>query len=376
MGNIDKEPDGTAVNKRDGYDLVFYKFIIDSLPVAVFTVNAEFKITGFNPWAEDVTGYSEKEVVGHYCSEILNGEMCEANCPLKSVIKRKKPVIQVETTIYNKQGNLIPVRMNTAALFDDDDNLIGGVESFQDISPLKAMEREKDNLISMFAHDMKSSTTIIGGFALRLLKKAACLKEEKWKKYLEIIRKEAGNLEFIVEDFLEFARLQTGKIKLDFGPTSLDRELMELFDAYQIKAKQSGIHLEFQSDEALPVIEADSRRLHRVFTNLLDNAFKFSKEKGKIVLATQETDGEVIVRIEDQGSGIDPRDLPNIFDAFHRGRGTEKEEGSGVGLAAVKAIVEGHGGRIRVESELDQGSTFTVVLPKAGKLENRQKMMD
>ena len=121
MGNIDKEPDGTAVNKKDGYDLVFYKFIIDSLPVAVFTVNAEFKITGFNPWAEDVTGYSEKEVVGHYCSEILNGEMCEANCPLKSVIKSKKPVTQVETTIYNKQGNLIPVRMNTAALFDDDD---------------------------------------------------------------------------------------------------------------------------------------------------------------------------------------------------------------------------------------------------------------
>ncbi|MCJ7684685.1 MAG: PAS domain-containing protein, partial [Desulfobacteraceae bacterium] len=71
MGDIDKEPDGAAVNKRDGYDLAFYKFIIDSLPIAVFTVNAEFKITGFNPWAEDVTGYSEKEVVGHYCSEIL-----------------------------------------------------------------------------------------------------------------------------------------------------------------------------------------------------------------------------------------------------------------------------------------------------------------
>ena len=369
--------ENTTTRVKYGFqDSAFYEFIIYSLPVAILTVNSKFKITSFNSWAEKVTGYSEKEAIGNFCSELLKGEMCRLNCPLKTVIKRQNPILRIETIIQNKNGETIPVMMNTAALFDDNDNLIGGVESFQDISPLKAMEREKDNLTYMFAHDMKSSTTIIGGFALRLLKKAAHLKEEKRKKYLEAIIKEAGNLEFIVEDFLEFARLQTGKIKLDFGPTSLDRELMELFDAYQIKAKQSGIHLEFQSDEALPVIEADSRRLHRVFTNLLDNAFKFSKEKGKIVLATQETDGEVIVRIEDQGSGIDPRDLPYIFDAFHRGRGTEKEEGSGVGLAAVKAIVEGHGGRIRVESELDQGSTFTVVLPKAGKLENRQKMMD
>jgi len=367
----------TAIGKNNGFqDPAFYEFIIYSLPVAILTVNSKFKITSFNPWAEEVTGYSEKEAIGNFCSEILQSGMCKLNCPLKTVIKRQNPILRIETTIQNKNGEAIPVRMNTAALFDDYDNLIGGVESFQDISPLKAMEREKDNLIAMFAHDMKSSTTIIGGFALRLLKKAAHLKEEKRKKYLEIIRKEAGNLEFIVEDFLEFARLQTGKLKLDFGPTSLDRELIELFDAYQVKAKQSRIHLEFQADEELPIIEADSKRLRRVFANLLDNAFKFSKEKGKIILATQETDVEVIVKIEDQGSGIDPRDLPNIFDAFHRGRGTEKEEGSGVGLAAVKAIVEGHGGRIRVESELGKGSTFTVVLPKAGKLGNRQKMMD
>ena len=365
MADIDKEPDGTAVKKKNSYDLAFYKFIIESLPIAVFTVSAEFKITGFNSWAEEVTGYSEKEVVGHYCSKILKGEMCAINCPLKSVIKRKKPVTQVETTIYNKQGDPIPVRMNTSGLFDDEGYLIGGVEAFQDISRLKSMEREKDNLISMFAHDMKSSITIIGGFALRLLKKSGLINREKQKKYLEIIKKESGNLEFMIEDFLEFARLQTGKLKLDFGPTSLDRELMELFEAYQVKAKQGGIHLEFQIDEALPLIEADARRLRRVFTNLLDNALKFSKEKEKIVLSAKETEKDVIVRIEDQGSGIDPRDLSHIFDAFHRGRGTRKEEGSGVGLAAVKTIVEGHGGQIHVESELGKGSTFTLVLPKS-----------
>jgi signal transduction histidine kinase len=120
-------------------------------------------------------------------------------------------------------------------------------------------------------------------------------------------------------------------------------------------------------DEALPIMEADAERLRRVFTNLLDNAFKFSREKGEITVATQETDREIIVKIKDQGSGIDSRDLPYIFDPFHRGRGTRKEEGSGVGLAAAKEIVEGHGGRIHVESELGQGSLFIVVLPKPTK---------
>jgi len=365
MAYVDKRQTVAAVDKNESYDLAFYKFIINSLPVAVLTVNADFKITGFNPRAEDITGYSEEEALGHYCGALLKGAMCEFNCPLKGVLKHKKPVSQMETTICNKQGGLLQVGMNTAGLFDDEGCLIGGVEAFHDISRLKAMEREKDNLIYMFAHDMKSSITIIGGFALRLLRKATSMKEGRWTKYLEIIKNESANLEFLVEDFLEFAHLQTGKLKLDFGPTYLERELIELLEAFQVKAKQSGIHLEFETDDALPVIHADAQRLRRVFANLLDNAFKFSESKGKVTLSTHQTEKDVIVRIEDQGRGIDPRDLPHIFDAFHRGKGTRKDEGSGVGLAAVKAIVEGHGGRIRVESELRKGSIFTIVLPKS-----------
>jgi signal transduction histidine kinase len=157
---------------------------------------------------------------------------------------------------------------------------------------------------------------------------------------------------------------------LQFGPTSLDKELMELFDAYQIKAIQSGINFEFQGDDALPIIEADAKRLRRVFTNLLDNAFKFSNNNEKVLLATQENDVEVVVKIKDQGIGIHPEDLPYIFDAFHRGRGTKKEEGAGVGLAAAKEIVEAHGGRIKAESELGKGAVFTVSLPKNRNHEN------
>jgi two-component system phosphate regulon sensor histidine kinase PhoR len=361
---VDKDSNAVKENDKYSSDLTFYRFIIDSIPSAVLTVNADLKITGFNPWAEKITGYSKKEALGQYCGEILKGAMCLAHCPLRTVLKGHRPVSLVETTIVNKWGETIPVRMNTAGLFDDNDHLIGGVESFQDISRLKSLEREKDNLISMFAHDMKSSLTIIGGFVLRLLKKARQIDEEKQKKYLGIIKNESSKLESLINEFLEFSRLQTGRLILNFSTTSLDKELMELSDSYQVKASQSGLKLELKNEEELSIIEADATQLRRVFTNLLDNATKFSKEKGTITITTQETAEDVIVKVKDEGIGIERNELPYIFDSFHRGKGTEKKEGFGLGLAAVKAIVEGHGGRVIVKSELGKGSVFTVVLPK------------
>ena len=371
MGNIAKDSNMTTGDNKDFHDVAFYRFVIDSLPTAVLTVNADLKITGFNPLAEKITGYSKKETLGKYCGEILQGSMCVAHCPLRTVLKGNRPVSLVETTIVNKWGETIPVRINTAGLFDDNDRLIGGVESFHDISRLKSLEREKDNLISMFAHDMKSSLTIIGGFVLRLLKKAKQIDEEKQKKYLGIIKNESGKLESLISEFLEFSRLQTGTLKFNFSATSLDKELMELSDSYLLRASESGLSLELKNEEELPVIMADTSQLRRVFTNLLDNAIKFSKGKGTITISTHETAEEVVIKVKDEGMGIEQDELPYIFDSFRRGRDAEKKEGFGLGLAAVKAIVEGHGGRVVVKSEPGKGSVFTVALPKDEKLRNR-----
>ena len=350
--------------------LAFYRFIIDSLPTGVITVNADRKITGFNPWAEKITGYSLEESLGQYCGAILQGSMCETNCPLKSAINNHMPVSLATTTIINKWEETIPIRMSTAGLFDDKGSLIGGVESFQDISRLKKLEREKENIISMAAHDMKSSLTIIGGFALRLLKKGSQTDEKKVKRYLNIIKDESGKLESLINDFLEFSRLQTGQLKLNFSATSLDKGLMELLNAYWLKASQSGLEMVLENEDELKltIIEADVRQLRRVFTNLLDNAIKFSKEKGTITISANETTDEVMVKVKDEGIGIKNDQLPYIFDSFHQNHTGKEAEGFGLGLAAVKTIVEAHGGKIFVESEWGKGSVFTLVLPKIQKV--------
>jgi len=355
---------GIAGSQNDSQDLAFCRFVLGSLPVGVLTVNPRMRITSFNPWAETLTGYSEKETLGHYCGEIMQGGMCKLHCPLKTAIDRRQPVVSMETTIQKKHGENIPVRMHTAALLNNQGGLIGAVEAFQDISSLKAMEREKDNLISMFAHDMKSSLSIIGGFVLRLLKNTADLEKVKQEKYLGIIQNETERLDSLVSDFLAYACLQTGKLKLNFQATSLDKELMELFDAYQSKAMRLGIKLILRNEKTLPLIEADPDRMRRVFTNLLDNAFKFSTKGGTITISTGETVREVLISIRDEGRGIDPDDLPFIFDIFHRGKHADEKTGQGIGLATVKAIVAGHGGKVTVESEPGKGAIFTVVLPK------------
>ena len=372
MGTVVRHSEAARGNPEDVHDLGFYRFVIDSLPTAVLTVNADFKITGFNPWAEKVTGYREAEAMGRFCGDILRGGRCQAHCPLRSAVKGRKPVSLVETTIHKKSGETIPVRMNTAGLFDDDGRLLGGVESFQDISRLKDLEREKDNLISIFAHDMRSSLTIIGGYVLRLLKKLRDIDKEKEEEYLGIIKNESSKLELLIDDFLEFSRLQTGKLKLNLTATSLDKELMDILDSYRLRASESGIKLKLQNEVVLPVIEGDAHKLRRVFTNLVDNALKFSKEKGTITVTTERTATEVIVKVEDEGIGIPSNELPYIFDAFHRGSGTEAERGFGLGLAGVKTIIEAHGGHVRVDSEESRGSIFTVALPKPDKSGGRR----
>jgi signal transduction histidine kinase len=115
----------------------------------------------------------------------------------------------------------------------------------------------------------------------------------------------------------------------------------------------------------MALIEGDSVHLRRVFTNLLDNAIKFSTRGGTINISCDHRQKDVAVTVRDEGPGISPEELPYIFDAFHRGRIGERIKGFGLGLASVKAVVEAHGGKVLVESEPGRGSLFTVLFPKA-----------
>jgi two-component system phosphate regulon sensor histidine kinase PhoR len=369
VGNVVKNSRRAIQHIEDVDDLVFQRFVIDSVPCAVVTVDSNLKISSMNPWAEKLTGYSRKEAIGRYCGDILRGGMCSMACPLKGAMEggKRVRVVRIDTTIQNKRGKTIPVTMNTSALLNKKRGLVGGVEAFQDISHLKALEREKANLISMIAHDLKTPIVSIGGFAQRLLKKGLAANEKKQKQYVEIILGEATRAEELVNDFLEFSRLEAGALTLAFGPTSIEQELTDLLKTYKPKAIKRGIRIEMAGPETLSVIHADANRLRRVFANLLDNALKFSQDKSTVTIVTQETENDIAIKVIDQGVGINRKHVQYIFEPFSRGEDKGGKEGFGLGLAIVKAIVKAHGGHVYVESEPGKGSTFSVVLPKAQK---------
>ncbi len=371
MDSIEEGSDVETESNRVS-QLRFHRFVIDNVACGVVTVDSDLKVSSFNPWAEKLTGYSSKEAIGRHCGEILKGGMCNQICPLRAAIQGGKPVVSIDTTIQNRHGETIPVSMSTAALLNDQCELVGGVEAFQDISHLKALEREKANLVSMIAHDIKTPIVTIGGFAFRLLKKNTRIDKEKHKQYIEIISREASRAELLVNDFLEFSRLEASTLSLTLDSTDLHKELTELLKTYEPKALKQGIRIESELPKTLSIIETDANRLHKVFVNLLDNALKFSEENGTITITTQEADREVTIKVKDQGVGIDAKDLPYIFEPFHRGQDRGEKEGFGLGLAIAKAIVKGHGGRILVESEPGKGSVFSVVLPKGRERGNRE----
>ncbi len=341
-----------------------HKALVRSLPVGVITMDAQHHVTELNAQAELITGYAQEEALGLHCWDVMQNGECQIQCPLQSAAQLGAPVGPVETILYNHKREPIPVRVSAAQIRDQHGEVLGAVEVFQDISEIKSLERERSNIVSMFAHDMKSPLVSIQGFALRLLSDSARASGDKQGKYLEIIRKEAGKLEALINDFLDFARLETGSLHLNFSATDLDKEFLELTEVFEPRFLQAGINLRLAPGEKLPVIQADASRLRRVFTNLLENALKYSGPGTEVTLEAHEDDGNILVTVRDQGIGIAPEELPKVFDAFYRSRNQEKREGHGLGLAGVEAIVKGHGGRVMVTSELGRGSAFTVALPK------------
>ncbi|MCB2226894.1 MAG: PAS domain S-box protein [Desulfarculaceae bacterium] len=343
--------------------------LVNSLPVGVISVDPDFHITEINPQGLAILGYGPEEVLGLPCGEVLRSEACHGTCPIRQSLLSRLPTGPVDTSFVSKHGVRKAVRLSASGLYNAAGELVGGVEVFQDVSQLKALERERANLVSMFAHDMKTPLVGIQGFALRLIKRGEQTEPAKQRQYLEVIRRQAEQLEKIINDFLDFARLETGRLKLNFSAVDLEKEVTELMEDFSPRYAQKGLELVLTSGEKLPVIEADPVHLRRALGNLLDNALKYSDQGGTVSIEFQDEGPKVTLRVRDQGAGIPPADLPYIFDMFYRSESQGKKAGHGLGLAGVEAIARGHGGRVLVTSEPGKGSVFSVELPKQQPLE-------
>ena len=340
----------------------FPEFILNNLPVGLLTVDAGLRITYFNPAAEQITGYRSREVLGRYCGEVLKGGQCQLNCPLRTVLTSNHESVSLETTIKPKNGRSLPVRLRTAAMFDENGRLIGALEAFSDISDLKKYEQERTRTLSIFAHDMKNPLISIAGFVNRLLDGKAGELTDRQRKYLEVILVEAVQIQALAFDFLDVARLGLDGSSLAREDVDLLKMLREAAREFEQKAEAAGLKLTANLDPGLPVIRADGRRLRRAVGNLLDNAIKYSGQGEVLLEAVFQGPAQVKISVLDQGPGLSAEDLDSIFDSFQRGSAAPGHEGTGLGLAAVKSIVEAHHGRIEAGNRENGGAKFIVTL--------------
>jgi PAS domain S-box-containing protein len=341
-----------------------YDIVIQNLPVGFSMVDKDGIIADFNAAAEMITGYRRDEVIGKPHLEILHGTSERDACPvLRHALSRKEQTIAAETTIRKKNGEHVVLSVTTFPLIDDNGDVSGAVELFRDISDTKRRERERKNILSMFAHDMKNPITTSGGFLSRLLSGKAGALTEKQRNHLETVREELYRVSDLLADFLEFSRIEAKAYVPVPRPFNIEKDLRRNIEAEKIEADKKGITVFFEvSGEIPPSILADPAMIDRVIANLLDNAIAYTYAVGTINVRLSEKDGTILVTIADTGRGIPEDKLPYIFDAFYRVSSDSK--GSGLGLFIAKTIIEAHGGRIWVESMTGKGSTFSFTLPK------------
>ena len=191
-----------------------YEIVKNSLPIGFTLVDDQGVIVDFNPKAEVITGYLKSEVLGQAHLEILHGTTDREACPLfRFALDRKQQTAAVETNIKQKSGEIITIVASIAPIFDEARNFIGGIELFRDITEIKKLERERKNILPMFAHDMKNPIITVRGFLSRLLQGKAGQLTEPQLNYLHIMKDELTKVEELISDFLEFSRFEATEYK-------------------------------------------------------------------------------------------------------------------------------------------------------------------
>lgn len=215
----------------------------------------------------------------------------------------------------------------------------------------------KNDFISAVSHELKTPLTSIRLLAERLVKLAP-EDREKQKEYHNLILKQSYRLSHLIENILDFSKLEEDKQRYKFEKTDLAELIGKSIEDYPVKLIKPEVKLEINLSADLPMFYLDKEAVSRAFTNLLDNALKFSPEQGIIKINLSKIKEEAVIEVEDQGQGIEDKYKQNIFKRFyHTGKGT------GLGLALARHIAEGHNGRIEFESQTGKGSKFKIVLP-------------
>lgn len=237
-----------------------------------------------------------------------------------------------------------------------------------EIETLKIREEYRREFLGNVSHELKTPLFTVQGYLLTLLDGAMGDKQLR-KKYLQRAEKGVERLIYIVQDLDMITKLEVGDLNLNYTTFNIVEVVQNVFDLLEMKADKKGIMLMFDAKYLKPIyVYGDVEKIQQVLINLVVNAIKYGREHGTTEVSIEDfVNNKVIVRVKDNGEGIEKKHIPRLFERFYRvdKSGARSEGGSGLGLAIVKHIIEGHDEKIYVESEFGKGSEFSFTLEKS-----------
>ena len=237
------------------------------------------------------------------------------------------------------------------------------------VKRVNSTQRSQRDFVANVSHELKTPLTSVQGFAQAILDETADTPEAR-KQAAQIIYNEAGRMHRMALDLLDLARFEAGTADLKMSSVDMGPLLRGVIEKFALQAQKAGVNLQMDVPSDLPLLIGDGDRLAQVFTNLVDNALKYTPANGHVTLSAANVGSEMELSITDTGEGVPDEALPHLFDRFYQvdpSRAGGEKHGAGLGLAIVQEITQAHGGRISVRSQAGHGTTFVIHLPLAQK---------
>ncbi|MFB0536730.1 MAG: ATP-binding protein [Anaerolineae bacterium] len=289
-----------------------------------------------------------------------------SNKPVAQVVKNEPLIDLFARSIDGSQVQQGEIPLEDGRILNANLTPIPGVgyaAVMQDITHLKELDKMKSEFVSTVSHDLRSPLTTIKGF-VQLLPKVGPLTSQQQEFRAKILNS-VENITELVEDLLDIGRIEAG-VGLEMDVCRMDAIINKVVEDFRSQAEAKQQHLDVEVPPQLPPVLGNDLRLGQVIANLVSNAIKYTPDGGMINVRANNSDGQIVVSVQDTGFGIPPADQPYVFDKFYRIQSEETEgiSGTGLGLAIVKTVIERHNGQVWVESEPGVGSTFSFTLPK------------
>jgi PAS domain S-box-containing protein len=369
---------GAALENAQLYDEVskgktYIENLVENAGDVIISTDLEDRILTWNRGAEIILGYSKAEVIGQYLSVLLPPERFHELEEMRAKVEISGALRDIEMRSKRKDGGMIYLSLSISPIREVEGKVVGFLRVAKDVTEkrryerrLKELDKMKSDFVSNVSHELRTPLTSIKGSVDNMLDGLTGSLNEKQVRYLARIKSNTDRLSRLINDLLDLSRIESGRVELRSTTLTLTALAEEVAEHLKSLAAEKLIRIEVPSPDPKVTVWADRDKVTQVLMNLIGNALKFTPQNGKVTVALEKNgDDYVQISVDDTGPGILPEERNKIFSKFYQFADIDRQKpkGSGLGLAISKALVEMHGGRIWVESEIGKGSTFYFTLP-------------